>query len=131
MVFGLMSRVFANGQEDRVSFQARVILKTQKMLLNSTLLKTQHHKLSLKGKVEQSRVGVAPYLHHDVVAIEKGAFESPSTKGATFTYFFYRKRDLMHTRESFNKGWFFYKQVEYLFKIFSINVIFVFLAMGS
>ena len=29
--------------------------KTQKMVLNASLLNTQHYKLRIKGKVEQSR----------------------------------------------------------------------------
>ena len=51
----LMNRVFANGPGDRGSIPDRVIPKTQKMILDSTLLKTQHYKVRIKGKVEQSR----------------------------------------------------------------------------
>ena len=46
-----MVRVFANGPGDLVSITGRVIPKTQKMVLDATLLNTQHY----KGKVEQSR----------------------------------------------------------------------------
>ena len=53
------------------------------MLLNATLLNTQHYKVSTKGKVEQSRKW-SSYLA--VVAIEKGAFGSPLTKIANFDY---------------------------------------------
>ena len=52
---GLMSRVFANDPGDRGSIPGRVILKTQKMVLDAALLNTQHYKLRIKGKVEQSR----------------------------------------------------------------------------
>ena len=52
---GLMSRVFTNGPEDRGSIPGRVLPKTQKMVLDVTLLNTQHYKLRIKGKVEQSR----------------------------------------------------------------------------
>ena len=45
---GMMVRVFANGP-------GRVIPKTQKMVLDSSLLNTQHYKVRIKGKVEQSR----------------------------------------------------------------------------
>ena len=38
---------------------------------------THHYKLKVKGKVEQSREWSSSF---GVVAIEKGAFESPSTK---------------------------------------------------
>ena len=51
---GLMSRVFANGPGDRSSIPGRVIPKTQKMVLDATLLDTQHYKVRIKGKVEQS-----------------------------------------------------------------------------
>ena len=36
------------------------ILKTQKMVLDASLFNTQHYKVQIKGKVEQSREGVAP-----------------------------------------------------------------------
>ena len=47
-------RVFANGPGDLGSISSRVIPKTQKMVLDASLLNTQHY------KVEQSREGVAP-----------------------------------------------------------------------
>ena len=50
-----MSRVFANGPEDRGSIPGQVIPKTQKMVLDAALLNTQHYKVRIKGKVEQSR----------------------------------------------------------------------------
>ena len=51
------------------------------MELDTTLLNTQHYKVRFKGKVEQSRdMEVAPSpTPWCVVAIEKGAFGSPST----------------------------------------------------
>ena len=52
---GLISRVFTNGPRDQGSILGRVIPKTQKMVLDSTLLSTQHYKVRIKGKVEQSR----------------------------------------------------------------------------
>ena len=52
---GLMSRVFANGLGDRGSIPGRVIPKTLKMVFDATLLNTQHYKVRIKGKVEQSR----------------------------------------------------------------------------
>ena len=51
----LVSRVFTNGLENWGSISGRVILKTQKMVLNATLLNTQHNKLRIKGEVEQFR----------------------------------------------------------------------------
>ena len=37
------------------SISGQVKLKTQKMVLDTTLLNTQHYKVRIKGKVEQSR----------------------------------------------------------------------------
>ena len=48
-------RVFANGPGDLGSIPGRVIPKTLKMELYTTLLNTQHYKVRFKGKVEQSR----------------------------------------------------------------------------
>ena len=50
-----MSRVFANGPWDQGSIPGQVIPKTQKMVLDATLLNTQYYKVRIKGKVEQSR----------------------------------------------------------------------------
>ena len=48
-----MVRVFTNDLGDLGSIPGRVIPKTQKVVLDSTLLNT--HKVQIKGKVEQSR----------------------------------------------------------------------------
>ena len=56
------------------------------MVLDATLLNTQHCKVRIKGKVEQSRErSGALFLHLGVVAIEKRAFGSPSSTVANFT----------------------------------------------
>ena len=52
---GMMIRVFVNGPGDLGSIPGRVIPKTQKMVLDASLLNTQHYKIWIKGKVEQSR----------------------------------------------------------------------------
>ena len=52
---GMMVRVFANGPGDLGSIPSRVIPKTQKMVLDAALLNTQHYKVRIKVKVEQSR----------------------------------------------------------------------------
>ena len=132
---GLAVRVFANDPGDLGSIPCRVIPKIQKIVLDASLLNTQHYKVRIKGKVEQSRErsSALPYtlvqqgtsggvmvskldqqtytsefeshwvphsfglvlnrskelrklLHLGVVAIEKGAFGSPSTMVANFTY---------------------------------------------
>ena len=51
----MMVRVFANGPGDQGSIPGRVILMAQKMVLDATLLNTQHYKVGIKGKAEQSR----------------------------------------------------------------------------
>ena len=48
------------------------------MVLDAAFLKTQHYKVRIKGKVQQSR--------KSVVAIEKGAFGFPPTTVANFFY---------------------------------------------
>ena len=79
-----MSKVFANGLRDRGSVPGRVIPKTQKMVLDTALPRTQHYKVRIRGKVKQPWEK-RPSLYLRVVATEKGAFESPSTKVANFT----------------------------------------------
>ena len=49
-----MVRVFANGPGDLGSIPGRVIPKTKKMVLDATMLNTQHYKVRIKGKMEQS-----------------------------------------------------------------------------
>ena len=51
----LCGRVFANGPGDWNSMSCRVIPKTQKVILDISLLYTQRYKVGFKGKVEQSR----------------------------------------------------------------------------
>ena len=59
-----MSRVFVNDLRDRGSIPGRVIPKTQKMVFDAALLKTQHYKVRIKGKVEKSRErsSALPYI---------------------------------------------------------------------
>ena len=62
--------------------------KTLKIVLDTSLLNTQQYKVRIKGKVEQSRDrSSALPCSLGVVAIEKRAFWSPSTKGDNFTLF--------------------------------------------
>ena len=79
---------YANGPGDLGLIPGCVIPKTLKMVLDTSLLNTQQYKVCIKGKVEQFRErSSALPLHLGVVAIEKGAFWSPSTMVANFTYF--------------------------------------------
>ena len=50
-----MRRGFANGLEDHGLITGRIILKTQEMVLDVSLINAQHYKVMIKGKVEQSR----------------------------------------------------------------------------
>ena len=63
--------MFASGSEDRGSLQGRVILKTQKMVLNSYLLNTQRYKVQIKSKWSNQGKGVVPFLHLGVETILK------------------------------------------------------------
>ena len=68
-----MGRVFANGPGDLGSIPGRVIPRTLKMVLDTSLLNTQQYKV---------RIGV--------VAIEKGIFGSPRLRSLPLlTYFLY------------------------------------------
>ena len=80
-----MGWVFTNGPRDLGSIPGRVIPKTLKIILDTFLLNTQHYKVHIKGKVEQSREkSSARPLHLNLVVIEKGNFWSPSTTVAKF-----------------------------------------------
>ena len=59
----LEGRVFANGPGDPCSILCRVIPKTFKMVLDTSLLNTQQYKVRVRGKVEQSweKSSVLPY----------------------------------------------------------------------
>ena len=52
---GLVGRVLANGPGDLGSIPGHFIPKTLKMVLDISLLNTQHYKVQIKGKVEQFR----------------------------------------------------------------------------
>ena len=80
-----MSKVLANGLEDRGSIQDQVTPKTQKVVLDAALLSTLNYKVRVKDKVKQSR----GRWHYDFVAIEKGSFGSPSTNVANLTNFYF------------------------------------------
>ena len=48
-MLSLVSRVFTNGLGDQGSIPGRVILKTQKMVLDASLLYTQHYKVRIRN----------------------------------------------------------------------------------
>ena len=55
VMISIMLRVFTNGPGDWGSIPGWIIPKTQKMVLDPSLLNTQHYKVWIKGKVEQSK----------------------------------------------------------------------------
>ena len=89
-IIGPVLWVFANGTGDQGLISGRVIPKTFKMVLNISLLNTQQYKIRIEDKVEQSRERSSVPLHLAVVAIEKGAFWSPSTTVANFNFTYYQ-----------------------------------------
>ena len=58
-----MITVFVNNPGDLGSIPGRVIPKTFKMVLDASLISTQHYKVWIKGKVEESRErsSILPY----------------------------------------------------------------------
>ena len=61
-----MGRVFANDPGDLGSIPGGVIPKTLKMVLDTSLLNTQHYKVRIKGKEEQSREKSSALLNTSV-----------------------------------------------------------------
>ena len=53
-----MVRVFANDQVDMGSIAGQVIPKTQKLVLDASLLNIQHYKVRIKGKWSTPGKGV-------------------------------------------------------------------------
>ena len=80
---------FANDPGDQDSILRRVILKTQKMVLEAALLNTQRYEVQINGKdgaIQGKKE--RPPLHLGVVANEKRAFRSTSTTFTNFTYLY-------------------------------------------
>ena len=77
-------------RETGVQSQVESLPKTFfKMVLDTSLLNTQYYKVHIKGKVEQSRECSSTLpLHLGLVAVEKGAFRSPLTKGRQLYFYF-------------------------------------------
>ena len=86
---GLAVRVFANGPGDLGSIPGRVIPKTQKMVLDASLLNTQHYKVRIKGKVEQSREGVAPSPTPWCSSYRKGSLRVTLDYGRQLYFYLY------------------------------------------
>ena len=65
-LIGLVGRVFTNGPGYLGSIPSRVIPKTLKLVLDTTLLNTQQYKVRIKGKVEQFRERSSTLLYSSV-----------------------------------------------------------------
>ena len=77
-------RIHQRSQETMVQSQVESYQRLKKIVLDFSLLNTQHYKVWIKGKWSNPEKGVG------VVAIEKGAFGSPSkTVGQLYIYVIY------------------------------------------
>ena len=84
---GIIVRVFTNVPGNPGSISGRVTPKTQKMVLDTSLLNTQHYEVRIKGKVEQSRKRSKALPYTFVLLLSKREPSgSPSTKVANFTF---------------------------------------------
>ena len=79
-IYGLAVRVFANDPGDLGSIpghtkdsKKKKKKKEKKKVLDASLLNTEHYKVRIKGKVEQSREGVAPSPTHWCSSYRKGS----------------------------------------------------------
>ena len=97
-------RVFANGPGDLGSIPGRVIPKTQKMVLDASLLNTQHYKVRIKGKVEQSREGVAPSPTHWCSSYRKGSLRVTLDYGRQLTIILLVANEYIHNEHHLKKA---------------------------
>ena len=72
-LIGLAGRVFINGLGDLGSIQGRVIPKTLKMVLDTSLLNTQQYKVCIRVKWRNPRKGVAPSPTPQCISYGKGS----------------------------------------------------------
>ena len=66
---------------------------TQKMVLDASLLNTQHYKVRIKGKVGQSREGVAPSPIPWCSSYRKGSLRVTLDYGRQLYFTFYYKNE--------------------------------------
>ena len=76
----------ANGPEDRGSVPGRVIPKTQKGILNVSLLDTQLYKVRIKGKGSNPEKGVAPSRTHRCSSYWKKSLQAALDYGHKLAY---------------------------------------------
>ena len=78
--------MFAYGTWEVGSIPGGVIPKTQKLLLDASLLNSLHYKVRIKRKMKQSRERSSAPPTPQCSSYWKGAFGSPLTTVANFTY---------------------------------------------
>ena len=81
-----MSRLLGNSPGDQGSIPGRVIPKTQNMVRDAAILTLSTIRWGSRVKWSNPGMEERPLLYLGVVAIEKGAFGSPSTMVANLTY---------------------------------------------
>ena len=103
-----MSSVFANGPGNRGSIPGQVIPKTQKIVLDAALFNTQHYKVRIKGKVEQSREWNSTLPYNLVPLLLKRKPSSPlQLRLPTLLLLFYNIIEIMmyqHLTKSFRNN---------------------------
>ena len=77
-----MVRVFANGLGGRGTIPGRVIPKTLKTFLDTSLLNTQHYKVWINDKWCNPEKGITPSLYLGVIAIKKEPSGCPQLSSA-------------------------------------------------
>ena len=76
-------------RESWVQSQVESYQRLKKMVLDASLLNTQHYKVRIKGKVEQSREGVAPSPTHWCSSYQKGSLQATLDYGRQLYFYFY------------------------------------------
>ena len=84
---GRKRKVLANGPENQDSIPGRVIPKTQKMIFDASLHNTQHCKVRIKGKVEQSQEWRSTLPYTSVLKLlKREPLSHPQLRSSTYIY---------------------------------------------
>ena len=84
-----MGRVFDNGLGDPGSIPGRVIPKTLKIVLDTSLLNTQQYKVCIEGKEEQSRESSIPSPTPRCSSYQNGSLLVTLDYGRQLYFFFF------------------------------------------
>ena len=86
----IMVRVLTNGMGDQGSIPGQVILKTQKMVLDATLLNAQYYEVQIKVKWSNPGKGVEPTPTPRHCSYWKGSLRvTLNCNQPTYSFFFY------------------------------------------